>query len=223
MELVKYSLVVPVYPKDFGCLQDVVKHINAFYVDESKYAVDAVYIAASECGAAKAEELKQMCGECNYEIIVVPTESQGYPGANRNRGWEEALKRNPDGWMVFLDSDDHHHQDKLHAVYEAIQLHPDATLFLHSFVFGKDKPAEWDARDMKTVRCENMKEPVVGGYWLYTGKNVHHGMATVRASETLRYNASKKDAEDTEFDITLRNRGDGVVWWIDHELVAYYN
>ena len=205
-QYMQFSIVIPCYPPDFVLLDDMIVMINSFHMTPD-YSIKEIILAVSETTDVTLKVASL------YPIIVHATEEPCNAARNRNRGWEKVTG----DWIVFLDADDIYHTEKLMITYQAIQQFPDIDCVVHSFVHRNDSTdAFFDPVAPFTVVPNQSiyecmfpdtiwqdRNPDWGGYNItlpadYTF-SVHHGMATVRASSSLRYDETLNWGEDGKF------------------------
>jgi len=191
--MVFFSIVIPCYPPHFQFLDRIITQINGF-TTTSEFNIKDIIISASQTTSVNINV------ESKYPIILHTTPAQCNAAMNRNRGWERASG----DWIAFLDADDFYHPDKLKITYNALKQFPDIDCIVHSYRFGSSFTEEF----LKPIGAYSIvsnqtiydhmfpdtiwrdRNPNAGGYIIrHPGPIIwiHHGMPTVRAASTIRY------------------------------------
>jgi glycosyltransferase involved in cell wall biosynthesis len=201
----KFSIVIPCYPRHFHFLDQIIEQINNFTIT-SNFCINDIIIAASETESITIHTTSK------YPIVVHTTINKCNAATNRNRGWEKVSG----DWIVFLDADDVYHPDKLAIIYDVVSKFPDIDCVNHSFIQGKVITKEFlkPIRDYTVVENQSIhdfmfpdniwhdRNPNRGGYNIGFPKkhfSIAHGISTVRKSSEIRYNEKLNYGEDGHF------------------------
>lgn len=200
-----FSIVVPCHPPHFRLIRRIIDNIQAFHVTETCSIKEIIFAASETNGDIPIPS------ECRYPIIIHSTRSKCNAATNRNRGWERATGE----WIVFLDSDDVYHVDKLRITYDLLTAHPDADCLAHSYVrhgsnFVQSPILTFNAVTGPSIYATMFpdhtwreRNPERGGFNIHMPSEftfpVHHGVVTVRKSSHIRFKESLNFGEDGRF------------------------
>jgi glycosyltransferase involved in cell wall biosynthesis len=192
--MIQFSIGIPSYPPHFKYINSLIEQINSFNVT-GEFQIKEIIISASE-----TEELI-ITTKSKYPIILDLCKEKCNEPVNRNRVWKKVTG----DWIVFLDSDDWYHPDKILVTYNALKQYPDADCIVHTLKYANfvDEYFLKRIRDIKIIQCEEIKkETFPDGVWYecnnsYGGcslkmpatfsSTVAQGISTVRSSSTIRF------------------------------------
>jgi glycosyltransferase involved in cell wall biosynthesis len=203
--MVSFSIVIPCYPAHFKFLNRIVEQINKFNTAPG-FDIKEIIIAASETTSIDIQVASK------YPIVNHTTTARCNAATNRNRGWERVTG----DWIVFLDADDFYHPDKIKITYDVLSQYSNIDCIVHSYNFGTSpgstflKPIEAYNIVSNQIIHDHMfpdniwhdRNPDNGGYNISHPAppiRISHGMPTVRASSTIRYNKGLRYGEDGHF------------------------
>jgi len=203
---INFSIAIPCYPPHFKYLDNLIKQINNFKIEDN-YNIKEIIILASETNNINISEISK------YPIIIHTTLDICNAAKNRNRVWDIVSG----DWIVFLDADDFYHPDKLFITYKSIFKYQNVDCIIHSFKRGNlNEIFLKPIKNYIIIPSENiLKEtfpdgkwkdcnPIRGGYNIRYSKKkynfpVAHGIATVRKTSNIRYNEALILGEDSYF------------------------
>jgi glycosyltransferase involved in cell wall biosynthesis len=203
--MITFSICIPTYPPHFKFINDIILNINNFITTED-FTVKEVIIAASET------ETVLINTQCKYPVIVDSTLEKCNASKNRNRGWE----RSTGDWIVFLDSDDCFHIEKLLVTYKIISQTTDIDCVLHSYDMLTNNNKQTMSNSIDTFIIVDSDEVFNctfpnktwenrslynGGHCLKTLHSfpIHHGIITIRRNQHIRFDERISLVEDAYF------------------------
>ena len=203
--MILFSIVIPCHPPYFRFLEDLIKNINSFDISEG-YQIKEVILSASEISeVSEVPEFTNLISLSKYPIFFDLTTDKCNAAKNRNRGWKKVSGE----WIIFLDSDDYYHLDKLLITYNVITQNLDIDCILHSYYFRRNVNTHERCGAFNTSKADYLYNATFpDGLFENVDKNkvnveapfpIAHGIISCRASSTIRFEEHRDTGEDGNF------------------------